>query len=88
MKPQFFPSCLAEETELLEALDWDEEALHEVIEQCQSAFEDVTTEFETKAAMNCLYATLTEQRGEQIAKFTISLFLKRVFQHSNEEIES
>lgn len=86
--PFLFPSCLSEETELLEALDWDEDALSEIINQCISAFEDVTTEFETQKALNHLYSTLKEQRNEQIAKFTIALFLKRTLQHNKEEAEA
>lgn len=83
-----FPTCLAEETELLEALDWDEEALADIILLCQSSFEDITSEAEVRKTLEHLYATLTKERNEQIAKLVISFFIKKSLQLDNKEIEA
>lgn len=88
MKLTLIPSNLAEKTELLEALDWDEDALFDTLDMCQSVLEQATTESEAAALLMKLQSILVATRGEIVAKLAISLYLKKVIQQTNEEFEA
>lgn len=88
MKPLLVPSCLAEETELLEAMDWDEEGLVEVLDLCKSAIENCSSEQETASSLSSLHREIASRWDEKIARLAISLFIKRAIQYPREEIEA
>jgi hypothetical protein len=82
------PSSLAEETELLESLDWDEEALVSVLKKCKDALEKSDTESQASHAIRSLHSDLIKERGETVAKLAITLFLKRSIHQSTGEFEA
>lgn len=88
MKLTLIPSNLAEKTELLEALDWDEDALFDTLDMCQSVLEQAATESEAATSLMMLQSILVETRGEIVAKLAISLYLKSVIQQTNEGFEA
>ncbi len=88
MKPLLVPPNLAEETELLEALEWDEEALSQVIEKCRGALSEIETGSQAAKSLRDLHEELVAERGECVARLVITLFLKRAIQYSAEEIEA
>lgn len=88
MKPLLVPSCLAEETELLEAMEWDEEGMGEVLDLCGSYLESVESEATAAEALRDLEARLSAERGEKVSRLAISLFLKRAIQYTKQEIEA
>lgn len=88
MRPFLVPPNLAEETELLEALEWDEEALSQVIEKCKASLSGLDTESQAAKSLKDLHEELVTERGEHVARLAITLFLKRAIQYSTEEIEA
>ena len=86
--PLLVPSCLAEETELLEAMEWDEEGLGEVLELCNSILSAAGDEIEAAAALQVLNTRLTDEYGERVSRLAISLFLKRAIQYTKQETEA
>lgn len=88
MKTFSFPSNLAEETELLEALEWDEDVLRETLQVCQDALDTAHDEKSAALALQNLHSELKRSRGETVAKLAITLFLRRAIQYRNEEIEA
>ena len=88
MKLTLIPSNLAEKTELLEALDWDEDALFDTLDMCQSVLEQAATESEAATLLVKLQSILVETRGEIVAKLAISLYFKSVIQQTNEGFEA
>ena len=88
MNSPLIPLNLSEETELLEALDWDEVALAQVIEECRSALEGLTTGSQAAESLKRLRENLVTVRGENVARIAITLLLKRSIQSNTEEIEA
>jgi hypothetical protein len=88
VNPLLVPSCLAEETELLEAMEWDEEGMAEVLHLCWSTLSAAENEATASQALRDLNARLTAERGENVARLAISLFLKRSIQYTKQEIEA
>lgn len=88
MKPILVPSCLAEETELLEAMDWNEEAVEEILETCRLSLGSAATEPEAEFALRELSTKLVSKHGLLVARLAISLFLKQVMQNQKQEIEA
>jgi len=88
MSSLLIPTCLAEETELLEAMEWDEEEMAAVLDLC--AFHVSGTENVESAIseISSLHKKITSEWGEKVARLAISLFLKRSVQHSKEEMEA
>lgn len=88
MRPLLVPSCLAEETELLEAMEWDEEGMAEVLDLCKEVLGASGSEAEAAKALRELSTKLASERGEKVSRLAISLFLKRAIQYTKQEIEA
>lgn len=88
MSLPLIPPNLAEETELLEALDWDEEALAQVVAKCRESLSGLDTQSQAAGALKALHSELVTEWGEHVARLSITLFLKRAIQYSAEEIEA
>jgi len=88
VNPLLIPLNLAEETELLEALDWDEESLTQVIDECKEALEGLATGAQAAESLKRLSEKLIASRGERVARIAITLLLKRSIQSNTEEIEA
>jgi hypothetical protein len=82
------PLNLVEETELLEALEWDEEALASLIERCSSALDGVKTGLQASRVLAELQSEITSEWGQRVSQLAITLLLKRTIQYSTEEIEA
>ena len=76
------------ETRLLELLDWDEDALFDTLDMCQSVLEQAATESEAATSLMMLQSILVETRGEIVAKLAISLYLKNAIQQTSERFEA
>jgi len=82
------PLNLAEETELLEALEWDEEALASLTERCGTALDGVKTGAQAARVLAELQSEIASEWGDRVSQLAITLLLKRTIQYDPEEIEA
>ena len=88
MSHPLIPLNLAEETELLEALEWDEEALAALAERCRTALDGVKTGLQASKVLSDLKSEIASELGERVSQLAITLLLKRTIQYNPEEIEA
>lgn len=74
--------------ELLEALDWDEDALSDVMKDCNDALSHVTKISEAEPALKRLHTELSLSRGEDIAKIAITYYLHSLNEKPTKEISA
>lgn len=75
MKHASYLERLALRNELLEALDWDEAALEEVMQDCSDVLSEVSDTGQARAVLERLQTELIISRGEQVAKLAITYYL-------------
>ena len=74
--------------ELLEALDWDEDALSEVMKDCDDALSQITKVSEAGSALQRLRTELSLSRGEDVAKIAITYYLHSLNEKPTKEISA
>ena len=84
MTIQGYINNLSLRSELLEALDWDEEELKSVLETCDEVLSEIADISEAKDCLERLQTELIISRGEFVAKTAISYYLNSIMKQQNE----
>jgi hypothetical protein len=84
MTIQGYINNLSLRSELLEALDWDEEELKNVLETCNEVLSEITDISQARDCLERLQTELIISRGEFVAKTAISYYLNNMMKQQNE----
>lgn len=79
---------LSMRSELLEALDWDEDALTEIMKDCDEVLSEIKDVSEAENALQNLQTELIISRDETIAKLAITYYLECLMTPSSKDITS
>jgi hypothetical protein len=66
---------LALRNELLEALDWDETAFEEVMQDCADVLSEIGDTSQARSVLERLQTELVISRGDRVAKLAITYYL-------------
>ena len=86
--PPKYVTRLAMRNELLEALDWDEEALAEVLKDCGDVISEIEDTTQARPFLERLQTELIISRGETVAKLAITYYLECLMFAASKEIEA
>ena len=75
MKHASYLERLALRNELLEALDWDETAFGEVMQDCADFLSEIDDTSQARSVLERLQTELVISRGDQVAKLAITYYL-------------
>jgi len=75
-------------SELLEALDWDEDALAEVMKDCEDVLSEIKDINNAKETLQRLRDELSLSRGEEVMKLAITYYLNILMNSSAKEKEA
>lgn len=75
MKHASYLERLALRNELLEALDWDETAFEEVMQDCADVLSEIGDTSQARSVLERLQTELVISRGDRVAKLAITYYL-------------
>ncbi len=75
MKPPRYIVDLSARSELLEALDWDEEAFKSLMEDCRDVLSEIENINDAEDALLRLQTELSISLGEKVANLAITYYL-------------